>query len=257
MSFNIWEGIYKNFGECPSAGEGHEGNTWVSRSFERINTIRDEIKQGNPISSDPESLLPFMVALLSANNDTISILDFGGGLGSTYMSIISACERNQDINFHIVESNKICETGVNIFKDDHRINFYKYPVFPQKIKKMDIVHLGSSLQYIEDWRQLLKGLSEYNPKYFLFEDLPAGAISTFATIQNYYESKIPHWFFNIEEFISMMESINYKLFFRSIFSGSYFGEKQKPPLSNFPPEYRINNTWNLLFTVEKERKECT
>lgn len=248
MSFNIWEGIYNDFRECPSIGDGYESDTWVSRSAEKVKKILDEAGQNKPVSSDPESLLPFLTAMVLEKTKEISILDFGGGIGCTYMSVISRCEKNHHIDFHIVESKKVCDEGTRIFKDDGRVHFYIS--LPPKTKTMDLVHLGSSIHYIEDWRSLLKKLSEYKPLYFLFEDVPAGAISTYATVQNYYGSKIPCWFFNIDEIICTMESLKFKLLYRSPYAGIYLGQKQKVPQNNFPEEYRIGDTCNLLFAKE-------
>ena len=38
-----------------------------------------------------------------------------------------------------------------------------------------------------------------------------GNIKSFVTLQNYYESKIPHWFLNFNEFNEFMKNNGYKL----------------------------------------------
>jgi putative methyltransferase (TIGR04325 family) len=255
MSFNIWEGIYNSFKECPESGDGHESETWVSKSLERTHKLLDAAKEKKTIPTVvayQASLLPFLVALVTkrTENKKINILDFGGGLGVTYIPVINSCEYQEYIDYHIVETKNICEVGRHIFKDDARIHFYSS--LPQKIKKMDIVHIGSSIQYIEDWRTLISELAGYNPQFFLFTDLTAGDIPTYVSVQNYYESKIPCWFFNIHGIIDKMLSVKFRLLFKSSFTGIYLGKEQEvfQLQSNFPEKYRLKNTCSLLFSRE-------
>lgn len=255
MSFNIWEGIYNSFKECPKNGAGYKSETWVSRSLERIKKLLDSAKEKRTIptvAAYHASLLPLLVALVTEKkeNKKINILDFGGGLGFTYIPVIKSCEYHQYIDYHIVETENICEVGRRIFNDDARIHFYTS--LPKKIKTMDIVHLGSSTHYIEDWRTLINELAGYNPQYFLFTDLPAGDIPTYASVQNYYESRIPCWFFNIHDIIDQMFEVKFRLLFKSSFTGIYLGKEQEVSqlLDNFPEEYRLKNTCSLLFSRE-------
>ena len=48
-------------------------------------------------------------------------------------------------------------------------------------------------------------------KYVFFADMFLGNIKSFVTLQNYYESKIPHWFLNFNEFNEFMKNNGYKL----------------------------------------------
>ncbi len=251
MNYNIWEGIYNSFKECPKCGKGFEGETWVSQSLDRTNKLLDAVKENKTISSVVAyrtSLLPFLTALVleKSENKKVSILDFGGGLGFTYIPVIYGCAEEQSIDYHIVDSKNTCIMGKRIFKNDKRIHFYTS--LPQKMLTLDIIHLGSSLQYIEDWKDLINSLAEYRPQYFLFTDLIAGDIPTYVTAQNYYKSKIPCWFFNINDIIKIMSSVNFKLLFKSSYTGNFLGKEQEMPQDNFPEEYRLRNSCNLLFS---------
>ena len=104
------------------------------------------------------------------------------------------------------------EAGARVFQNDERIRFSD--TLPRGVEKVDIVHLGSSLQYIEDWRALIGELARYRPHYFLLTDLLAGDIPTYATAQNYYGSKIPCWFFNIQEIISTVAGEGFRALWR-------------------------------------------
>ncbi len=248
MSFNIWEGIYKNFAECPRDGGGFSSERWVEQQAERVNKLKAEI-EASPESAVgyQTSLLPMVTAMAAASlkKDKLRILDFGGGLGNTYLLMNSGCVKQTGLEFYVVESQEVCRKGREIFRNDNKICFYSE--LPKDVKDFDIIHLGSSIQYIEDWKELPGEFAKYNAEYVLLADVPAGDIPTYATLQNYYGSKIPHWFFNIDEFVSAFDSVNYDLLFKSAFIGPRLGIIQPMPQDNFPKEYRLGETCNLLF----------
>ncbi len=250
MIKNIWEGIYDSFDECPKCGRGFEGDRWVCQETNRINKLLEATKDNKTIPSVLScqmSLMPLLVASVSVDSKggKVSILDIGGGLGSGYISVVAGCTRQVVIDYHIVDTKHICQAGKSCFKDDRQIHYHH--CLPEEIQSVDIVYLCSSLQYIEDWKGLLYDIAAYNPQYILLADFPAGDIPTYATVQNYYESKIPYWFFNINDIIRKMSSTNYTLLFKSSYAGAYLGKEQAMPQDNFPEEYRVGNSCNLLF----------
>ena len=119
--------------------------------------------------------------------------------------------------------------GNKLFKYNKRIKFLSE--LPKTVSGIDIIHVGSALQYVENWRKMLKEFVRLKPSYILFTDLQAGDIPTYVTVQNYYDSKIPVWFFNISDIIKEFDGFNYKLVFKSTFRGSFF-EKERDPVPN-------------------------
>jgi putative methyltransferase (TIGR04325 family) len=248
MSFNIWEGIYKNFAECPKTNEPCWGQHWIMRQVERINKLKAQFKEsGDAAAGQQASLLPIVAAMTAENlkKEKLKILDFGGGLGATYLIMASGCVRNTDFDFYIVEGKELCKKGTEIFAGDQKISFRDE--LPKDIQHFDIVHCCSALQYIENWQGLIKNLAEYKPQFILLADLPAGNIPTYATVQNYYGAKIPYWFFNINDIISTVSAAGFSLVFKSVCMDERLGKRQPLPQDNFPPEYRLGDSCNLLF----------
>jgi len=248
MTDHIWEGVYQSFKEVPTKGEGFQSETWKANALERISELIN--RASSPATVPPvvvykASLLPFLSALVYAKNGAVRILDFGGGVGFTYVPVIAAMPDASRVEYNVVDTPNICEIGEQVFSEDCRIHFSAS--LPEELEKVDIVHLGSSLQYIEGWRALLERLARYRPDYFLFTDLIAGDIPTYITAQNYYSSKIPYWFFNIHEVIEALASIHYRLLFKSTYVNTYLGVEQKCPQENFPEELRLGDTSALLF----------
>lgn len=240
MIKHVWEGIYKSFAEIPFSEDAHEESVWLDRSIQRIKQLRK-----SPSVIHRDNLLPFLTALVHDKRKTLKILDFGGGMGFTYIPVKKALPEGCRIEYHIVEVDQVCKEAGKIFKREKDIFFHiSLPAAP---KTVDIVHLGSSLQYVADWKETLGKLAAYKPQYFLFMDLYAGNIPTFVTVQNYYGSHMPCWFFNIDEFIQTMKSHGYALQFSSSYLATILGKEGESPMQNFPPKYRLGHAHNLLF----------
>jgi len=250
MPFHIWEGVYKSFRDVPVKGTAFNGKRWIQQSLKKIILLREDTRKGNSVpmvTQYHESLLPLVAAFVYNECGQVRILDVGGCIGFTYYQVLHGLPRTEGFEFHIVDTKPVCEAGREFFKDEQKIFFHLS--LPNKTRLVfDIVHMGSSLQYIEKWEEMLLNLCRFQPRYFLFTDLPAGDIPTFATVQNYYDSTIPAWFFNIGEIIDTLAKLGYRLIFRSSYIANILGQKVDAlPMDNFEKQYRVKHSCNLLF----------
>lgn len=249
----IWEGIYKDIREVKAVGNGFNSDTWVDQSKVKVEKYLATINESNlipPIPLRPTSLP--IVATISSDNGQKNqkgdqkIIDFGGGLGFSYLSFIQSCMQAANYEYYIIESEEVCKAGEEVFSSYLNLRFCR-DIKELAFEKADIIYANSVLQYIVDWKSLLAELLGLKPGVFLMDDVPAGDIPTFATAQNYYESKLPCWFFNVNEIITLFESYDYTLDYKSIFPGTVLGKTQKLPMSNFPSEYQLDHSCSLLF----------
>jgi putative methyltransferase (TIGR04325 family) len=249
MDRPIWEGIYKDIHEVKVIGKGFESATWVNNSKAKVEEYLSNLNENNPIPPIPirPTSLPLVTAMVKTNEErNLTILDFGGGVGFSYLSLIQNCSKAKNYEYHIIESKEICKAGEEIFSGHPNLFFYPN-IQDLSFEKADIIYMNSVLQYIADWKSLLSHLLDLKPKVFLMDDVPAGHIATFATAQNYYESKLPCWFFNVKEIITFFESYDYTLEYKSKFIGTILGKVQNIPMSNFPSHYRLDYPCTLLF----------
>src|SRR6266576_2022620 len=87
---------------------------------------------------------------------------------------------------------------------------------PGDLGNVDIILLGSVLQFVEDYKSLLKRLAALNAPYWLFTFVPTGDIPTFASGQkNVPGSTIPVWFFNLDELLEIMKALGYQMIFKA------------------------------------------
>lgn len=167
-------------------------------------------------------------------------------MGFSYLSFIQSCRQATNYEYHIIESTELCKAGEEILSGYNNL-FFHPDVQGLAFEKADIIYMNSVLQYIADWKSLLAYLLGLKPKVFLMDDVPAGDIPTFATTQNYYESKLPYWFFNVSEIITFFESYDYPLEYKSKFFGTILGKIQETLMNNFPSQYQLDHPCTLLF----------
>jgi putative methyltransferase (TIGR04325 family) len=250
MDRPIWEGIFQNFHEVKATGKGFESDEWVNNSKAKVEKYFDSLNESNQIPPIP--IRPTSLPLVASMNNKSSssrggkIIDFGGGVGFSFLNFIQSCTCAKEYEYHIIESINICKLGKEIFSDYQNLFFYT-DVKDLPIGKADILYMNSVLQYIADWKLLLRSLLDLKPEYVLLDDVQGGNIPAFATAQNYYDSKIPSWFFNVSEILSFFESCNYTLMFKSKFFSTVLGQIQEIPMSNFPSQYRLDHPCTLLF----------
>ena len=242
----VWEGVYDSFSQAPRTNNGFHGQTYLERARASLEKDLAELRGGFV----PESaivhhyLLPGVVAALARPEKTLSILDFGGGMGSNFLTLRAVLGPNQHVRYMVVELENVCEAARGLLADFDEISFET--ALPDA-GSFDLVHSGSALQYIEDWRGLLTRLAGYGASSLLFSDAMVGTIKTYVSTQLYYGAAIPTWFWSIDEFIDAVERHGYKLALRVPYQRRILGRIGAPPMSNLPAERRLPHTFHLLF----------
>jgi len=248
MDRPIWEGIYQDIHEINAIGDGFNSDTWVNQSKVKVQKYLSAINERNVIPPAPlrPTSLPLVAAMLKTNRKgSPKIVDYGGGLGFSYLSFMQSCVQANKYQYHIIESREIYKAGEEMFSDPNL--FFHLDIRDLSGEKVSVVYMNSVLQYVADWKSLIANLVRLNPEIILMDDVPAGDIPTFATFQNYYESRIPCWFFDVNEIISLFETHGFCLEQKSKFFGEILGKITKLPMSNFPPENQLDHACTLLF----------
>jgi putative methyltransferase (TIGR04325 family) len=252
QEFNVWEGVYSSFAEAGAAGPGFDGAVWRERSIQAGRQYLSQIKRGEPLEyslSQRNALLPVVTAMLLTRQNRVRILDFGGGPGYGLIVLIDALATARPrIDYHIVDVENVCEAGRELFSDGEGPCFDS-DLPPSPGANFDLVHTSSTMQYIEDWRAMVGLLASYRAPYLAFEDVFVGQIPNYATVQNYYGSRIPHWFFNFRDFVSEVERQGYKLLLHTPCHVKILGRHGPLPMANFSKKYQLSNKSNLLFGI--------
>lgn len=248
--FDIWNGVFTSFKDTQCVEEVFDDETWQKSQVLKVSEQMEKLKSQKTIPplamTSDYPLAPILSGLLKKGHKT-TLLDFGGGLGHTFLHL-KACLPNIDsIDYHIVDTPNSCNTGSELLKEFSNVKFHSsLETVP---KQLDVIHIGSTLQYIEDWKSFLSMLSEFKANDFILSDLMAGDIPTFVSKQFYYGKYIPTWFWNVDEVIEHLSTNNYELMFKSNYLGQFLGEKQDLPMENLPKENRLKNACHLAFKL--------
>jgi len=242
--FVVWEGLYASFGEAQqaSAGAGFSSEAWIERSRRRLNDIVANAEER--LLGTSAYLLPVVAAMIREPGRPLRILDFGGGPGTGGRSIALAFGKDADFSYHIVENAAVTSLGKDYFGDDPRIVWHQSlpPAFP-----VDIIHVGSCVQYIDDVDGLLADLSAFNPGCVLFSDVYVGDIASYWTLQNLWGSRVPFRFMKEQEFVEAVERHGFQLRLRVPFIASTLGKTDPLPMDNFPADRRVARAKHFLF----------
>jgi putative methyltransferase (TIGR04325 family) len=245
----IWDGVYASFDEAAAAvaGPGFDGETWRSRSLAAATECLTALEAGRPIPhlhKQRSVLLPSIVAAMLGAGERLRILDFGGGLGIGFLTLLESIPRARArIDYTIVELPHITAEGRRLHAD--RVRYVE--ALPRG-EQFDLVHASSALQYVEDWQQLLISLGGYGARFMLLSDIFAGRIPSFVTLQHYYGSRIRHWFWNLDELLAACERAGYALAMKSFAAARRGGVDDVLPMDQFPESHRLDQSLHLLLS---------
>jgi putative methyltransferase (TIGR04325 family) len=248
--FKIWEGVYASFSEArvDAAGPGFDGEIWRSRSLDSARACLAALKAGTripPLHTQRSTMLPPVAAMMLGERERLAVLDLGGGLGIGYMTLLeSVPAAAHRIDYTIVEVSGICDTGRELFARD--FGSIRFVTSPPEGARYDLVHCSSMLQYVEDWRGFLRSLGAMQAPYLLLSDIFAGDNPGFVSLQNYYGSRIEHWFLNYDELLAVLKDTGYELKMKTYVTARRLGVDEKLPMAHFPPSHRVDQTLHLL-----------
>jgi putative methyltransferase (TIGR04325 family) len=238
-----WEGVFQRFADVPSQGAGFENDAWVEDTRRLTERALQEYggRTGLPEISEENAFLPLLLATaFGSRTSKVKILDFGGGMGVSYIHAIGALQHPERIEYHIVEKPQVCKQGRQLFARDAHVHFHEE--LPESLAGLDIVYINSALQYVEDYGLLLRQLCALSPHFFFLARCSAGDVPTYATAQvTLPGQRLPYWFINTGELGAIFASCGYRPVFTA--RGSY-----KLDQSNFEERYRIGSACNLLFS---------
>jgi putative methyltransferase (TIGR04325 family) len=242
--FVVWDGLYASYGEAQqaSAGAGFGSDAWIERSRRRLDEILAEPEER--LLGTSAYLLPVVAAMLRQPGSTLKVLDFGGGPGTGGFTVALAFGKDADFAYHVVENPAVASLGKDYFGEDPRIVFHRS--LPQAFP-VDIVHVGSCVQYIDDLDGLLEDLSAFKPKCMLFSDVYAGDIASYWTLQSLWGSRVPFHFMREEEFVNTVQRYGLQLRLGVPYIATTLGKTEPLPMENFPAGRRLARAKHYLF----------
>ncbi|WP_373478951.1 hypothetical protein [Geminocystis sp.] len=185
--------------------ENIEGTLPLAISPEWYSRKRDNLIFHNMIMT-----YGYVLSFSSRNKSSISMLDWGGGIGHYYLFSKKLCPDLQ-INYHCKDLPILAKYGQTLFPEAH---FYSDESCLNQ--KYDFILASGSLHFSEDWQSTLKALAEVTQEHLFITRLPiVYQVSSYAMIQRAYkygyDTEYLGWCLNKDEFIRCATNCGLKL----------------------------------------------
>lgn len=238
MRHPIWKGIYRHCRDVPAFGGTYDDQRRVIEMSEEAERLFSDIQKGKKLTLWHQ-MLASVAALVAADRGSIRVIDFGGGMGTGFLQLLTTLPPGTAIRYDVIEMEKMCSAGRELYKNEPRICFHAS--LDDCAPAPDIVYVNSALQYVDDYAGQLRGLAALNAPWLLLARLAAGNIPTFATQQmNLPGQLLPYWFLNLDEVVTILSNTGYRLAFDGVTEREY-------EQSNFPETHRIGQMRDLMF----------
>jgi len=242
-----WEGVFETFADAKAEATVFEGSVWLDKIVDRAQGALARRTGGAvpPVAVTTDYALPFIAAAAAERGRKLRVLDFGGGMATSYVPLRAMLPREQAMEFVVLENDAIAAKGAELFAGDEGVRFVtKLPAPPERF---DVVHFGSSLHYVDDYRGVLRAVAALEPEYLLFADLTAGDNRTFVTAQRFHDRRIPVRFWNIDELVAEITALGFDLLLKARYRGYYLAADAELPTGNFDEAHRLTYTSQLVF----------
>lgn len=210
---------YGFFGSYSSWQEAEQETTGYSKTdiLEKVKTSLLKVKAGEALYERDSVLFekvyrsfPLLTALLRIaveNHGSLSVLDFGGSLGSTYFQCKDFLSVINNLKWCVVEQEHFVSCGKDLFEDDYLKFFYSIETCIQ-LEQPDVILLSGVIQYLEEPYQFLNSLLNFGFKYILFDRTAftqhgADRLTIQKVPPEIYPASYPAWFFNRDRFLKV------------------------------------------------------
>lgn len=218
LGYDGFSGDYYSFDTCKKKCIGYDNKDVLKKTldstlkvkygyavFERDSYIFDSIQYSYPLLT-----ALFKVAL--ENNNELSVLDFGGALGSHYFQNRNFLNPIRIKKWSVVEQSHYIDLGNKLISDGI-LNFY-HLIDDVDVGDVDVLILSGVLQYLDDPYSWLDKFLNKGFKYIIF-DRTAFSLEnrnrlTIQVVPKYiYDASYPAWFLNEKEFLGKF--VNYDI----------------------------------------------
>lgn len=163
-----WKGSYKTYEDAKEKCNGYDENHILQRIIETTSKVKngEAAYERDGIIYDQVRinfhLLNVLLLVSAGNGNKLTIIDFGGSLGTSYYQNIGYLSHLSSLNWCIIEQPKFVEVGKQSFENEHIKFFSSIEECLSKYPNPDLVLISSVLQYIPKPYDLLKKIQSYN-----------------------------------------------------------------------------------------------
>ncbi|HTL10662.1 MAG TPA: methyltransferase, TIGR04325 family [Chitinophagaceae bacterium] len=209
-----WKGDYKTWSEALANSTGYSSEAIV----EKVKAATLLVKSGDAIYERDAMLFdhieyswPLMAHLLwiANNSRSLSIIDFGGSLGSSYFQNRHYLQQVADVKWSVVEQPGFVSAGSESIADDQLQFFNTVDEAITKRGMHQVLLLSCVLPYIERPYELLTQLAAKKFQYIIidntyFNPRPTNRLTVQKVPPVYYDAAYPAWFLHYHQVIATL-----------------------------------------------------
>lgn len=170
-------GNYPDWASAAAVAEGYDAANILDIQRAAMRKVRDgaaPYERDSVVFDRIEYFFPTLAALLliaARNDNRLSVLDFGGALGSSYYQNRGLLSHLQSLSWHVVEQDHFVAAGQAEFQNE-QLRFFSTIGESAAASRPDVVLLSSVLQYLEDPVGVLAQLANLGVDYILVDRTP-------------------------------------------------------------------------------------
>lgn len=168
------------------------------------------LQRGGPFGTGHQHNLhvsfAYVLALAAHHKTSLSILDWGGGLGYYYY-VAKAALSGASIDYHCKEIEVLATAGRQTVPE---VTWYIDETCLGRL--YDVIMLSGSLQYAQDWEGQLRRIAQAATDWLYITRLPVVEhVPTYAAVQRVYGSKMLHWQFNRTSVLGVVRALGFEI----------------------------------------------
>ena len=243
-----YRGVYNSFHEVirsfPVTTQYNSHDSLMQTKIKSLEKFKLFSEGKIPSLDFSNSRFNLLSALLAAYSDKgkVSVLDIGGGFGESFIDIKYSCPRLL-LEYFVYDLPEVVELSAEFqsqYPDQLRF------VRDYSLVQPTFVLFGSSLQYFENYQEVIQEICALNPDLILLTDHPMGVPRTFVCAQvNMKDRVIPRYVFEINEITGLFQKFGYSQILKSVNFYPFHN------FDNYDGEHRNCQHYNLAFRRAK------
>lgn len=213
-----WHGRYKSWSEAMKHTSGYDANVILKRVSDAAIKVKngEVVYERDAIEYDKiEVSFPLLSTLLwiaSQNYGKLSLIDYGGSLGTSYRQNFPFLQNLNQLEWKIIEQKMFTDEGKAHFEDEHLKFYYNLQeCLPAFENQPQLVIFSSSLPYFKEPYKVLQSVIDTNIPYLFidrtaFINEPEDRLTIQKVPPVFYEASYPSWFFSRQKIYSFLLS---------------------------------------------------
>ncbi len=170
-----WKGNYRSFESAKKLCKGYDEDHILKRismttakvkngeaAYERDGVLYDDIKINSPVLNN-------LLRIAKENGNKLTVIDFGGSLGTSYYQNLPFLNHLSELNWCIIEQKHYVDEGLLNFQNDQLKFYYTIEECMVDYPEPNLLLISNSLQYVKQPYVLLSNLQNMEIPYLMLD----------------------------------------------------------------------------------------